>query len=153
MGRAIGVAIASIIALAPLAMNTCGDVTENTQAAASGSGGTNDGAKTDPKRRSKGGGMNAPVDAGAGGAAGSSDAAGASGDAIPTDPIEPAFTCSICVRAENCCKAQGLTDCNYGSACANATPLEQSQFYLVLCRAVLEASGDGDNVPPDVCSF
>jgi hypothetical protein len=152
MGRGLGISIALIVALAPLAASTCGDATEHTQAAAGGSGGMNERGKRDPKWGAKGG-TNGPVDAGAGGADGAFDAAAdSSGHATPTDPIDPGSTCSICVRAENCCKAQGLTDCDYGSACANATPLEQ-QFYLVLCGAMIEASRDGGNVPPDVCGF
>jgi len=151
MGRVNGFAIALIVALAPVALEACGDVTENTQATASASGGAGGrGTKNDPMRRSKGGMKRMDV---AMGAAGAASGSGGSGDAAQTDPIDPASTCSICVRAENCCKAQGLTDCDYGTACANATPSERFQFYLALCRSVLEASRAGDKVLRDVCSF
>jgi len=149
MGRVKGLAIALIVALAPVGLEACGDVTEDTQATASASGGAGGGTKNDPKRGSKGG-MRKRMDAAMGGAAGAS---GGSGGPAQTEAIDPASTCSICVRAENCCRAQGLSDCNYGSACADATPTERYQFYLVLCRSVLEASGAGGKVLPDVCSF
>jgi hypothetical protein len=69
----------------------------------------------------------------------------------PTEVIM--LPCTVCARAEACCRAQGLTDCNYAVACATATASEQSQFYLVLCRAVLEAAADGFKKPPDTCGF
>jgi len=149
MGRAKGIALALIAALAPLALDACGDVSANPQATVGSAGGATGGTKTDSKRRSKGG-MKKQADADTGGVAG---AAGAPGGPSLTEHLDPAQTCSICVRAENCCKAEGLTDCNYGVLCANATPSEQSQFYLVLCRAVLEASRSGDKAPPDICGF
>jgi hypothetical protein len=148
MGRVKGLAFALIVALAAVGLEACGDVTENTPTTASASGGAG-GARNDPKRGSKGG-MKKRMDAAMGGAAG---ATAGSGGPAQTEAIDPASTCSICVRAENCCRAQGLSDCNYGSACADATPTERYQFYLVLCRSVLEASRAGGNVLPDVCSF
>jgi hypothetical protein len=140
--------LALFVALAPLALGACGGVTEKAETTASASAGASGGMK-DPRRGPKGE-MEERADAAVDGAA---DAGDASGGAPPTSPIDPMSTCSICTRAENCCKAEGLTDCNYGSACASATPTEQSQFYLVLCRAVLEASRAGDKTRPDVCSF
>ena len=150
MGRGKGMLLAMIVALGAPALDACGDVTASTQATANGAGGAAGGATNDARRRSKEG-MKERADAAAGGAGGGADDAG--GPAAVTDPIDPASTCSICVRAENCCKAQGLTDCNYGALCAHATPTEQAGFYLVLCRAALEASRAGDDVLPDVCSF
>ena len=37
--------------------------------------------------------------------------------------------CTVCVRAENCCKAAGLADCHYAKACVSATPAVQ-QYYV-----------------------
>ena len=61
--------------------------------------------------------------------------------AVPTELAQ--FPCTVCRRAENCCRAEGLTDCGYTAACASATNAQQMEFYLVLCRAVLDASSLG----------
>jgi len=87
---------------------------------------------------------------GSGTAPGSAGTTGAGGG-VPTEVAE--FPCTICRKAENCCKAEGLTDCGYTAACASSTNAQQTQFYLVLCRAVLNASTAGSKVPVDACGF
>lgn len=95
---------------------------------------------------------------GSGGAtgAGSSTAAGGTagttgaGGGVPTEVAE--FPCTVCRKAENCCKAEGLTDCGYTAACASSTNAQQVQFYLVLCREVLSAAS-GSKAPADACGF
>jgi hypothetical protein len=86
-------------------------------------------------------------EAAAGGSAGTTGAGGN----VPTEVAE--FPCTVCRKAENCCKAEGLTDCGYTAACASSTNAQQMQFYLVLCRAVLSASTAGSKVPADACGF
>jgi hypothetical protein len=76
---------------------------------------------------------------------------GAAGAGVPTEVAE--FSCTVCRKAENCCKAEGLTDCGYTAACASSTNAQEMQFYLVLCRAVLSASTAGSKVPADACGF
>ncbi len=78
------------------------------------------------------------------------DDAGSPSVPVPTDVMEP--LCSVCVRAENCCKAAGLADCHYTKACASATPAVQ-QYYIAQCQAVLNLSASGDKTLPDVCSI
>jgi hypothetical protein len=80
---------------------------------------------------------------------GSAGATG-TGGAVPTELAQ--FPCTVCRRAENCCRAEGLTDCGYTAACASATNAQQMEFYLVLCRAVLSAAA-GAKAPADVCGF
>jgi hypothetical protein len=86
--------------------------------------------------------------AGSGGA-GIAGAAGSSGDTTLTDTYEPG--CALCARAEACCKAEGLTDCNYASLCAKASNAEKAGFYMALCRKVLDAASSGNRTLPDVC--
>jgi hypothetical protein len=78
------------------------------------------------------------------------DDAGSANLPAPTDTMVPA--CTVCVRAEACCKAAGLTDCHYTKACVSATPAVQS-YYVWQCRAAIEASASGAKNLPDVCSF
>ena len=59
--------------------------------------------------------------------------------------------CTVCRRAENCCKAEGLTDCNYTARCTSASLAEPMQFYLALCQTVLGASSARSKRPADVC--
>lgn len=95
----------------------------------------------------------AAPDGGTGGATGDGDGqtgAGGAGD-VPAEVAE--FSCTVCRRAENCCRAEGLTDCGYTAACASARNAQQMQFYVVLCRAVLSASTDGAKQPAGVCGF
>jgi hypothetical protein len=82
-----------------------------------------------------------------GGAAGTTGVGGA----VPTEVAE--FPCTVCRKAENCCKAEGLTDCGYTAACASSTSGEKTQFYLALCRTVLSASTAGPKTPGDVCGL
>jgi hypothetical protein len=85
---------------------------------------------------------------------GSPRAAGGSGGTtggIPTEAAE--FPCTVCRKAENCCKAEGLTDCGYTAACASSTNAQQTQFSLVLCCAMLSASNAGSKVPADACGI
>ena len=89
---------------------------------------------------------------GRGGMSGSGGEAGNNPDlAIPDQVV--VLPCTICVRAQNCCKAEGLTDCNYARACANASSAQQTQFYLPLCNAVLSASSTGGKKTADACGF
>ena len=83
---------------------------------------------------------------------GRGDDAGSPSVPAPTDVMVP--LCSVCVRAENCCKASGLadSDCHYTKACVSATPAVQ-QYYVTQCQAVLNVSASGDKTLPDVCSF
>jgi hypothetical protein len=76
--------------------------------------------------------------------------AGSPGVPAPTDVIVP--PCSVCVRAEACCKAAGLDDCHHVKACVSATPAVQ-RYYVAQCQAALNASASGDKTLPDVCSF
>ena len=111
-----------------------------------------------PKHESDGGaGCVTGRDGSTGGGPGStpSGSAGATGQggsagAVPTEVAQ--FPCTVCRRAENCCRAEGLTDCGYTAACASATNAQQMEFYLVLCRAVFSAAS-GDKAPADVCGF
>jgi hypothetical protein len=144
MGRAKGIGLALAVALAALLPDACGDVTENSPTTTSPGGATGgtradaQGRKDDKRKRDTG-------------MVGSGGAAGGGGGAIPTEAYVP--PCSICLRAENCCRAEGLSDCNYVATCAAAPTSEQQQFYVVLCRAVIEASSAGGKQPPDVCGF
>jgi hypothetical protein len=90
------------------------------------------------------GGSGGSAPSGAGGGAGA-------GGPVPTEVAD--FSCTVCRRAENCCKAEGLTDCGYTSACAAAKNAQQMQFYVVLCEAVLTAAADGTKRPADICGF
>jgi len=78
------------------------------------------------------------------------DDAGSPSVPAPTDTIVP--PCTVCVRAENCCKAAGLADCHYAKACVSAPPAVQ-QFYVGQCQAMLNRSASGDKTLPDVCSL
>jgi hypothetical protein len=55
------------------------------------------------------------------------------------------------MRAENCCRPEGNTDCDYAAPCVTAPASEQQQFYVALCRAVIEASNAGGKKSSDVC--
>ena len=81
---------------------------------------------------------------------GRGDDAGSPSVPEPTDVI--VLPCTVCVRAEACCKAAGLADCDYAKACVSATPAVQ-QFYVGQCQAMLNVSASGDKTLPDVCSF
>jgi hypothetical protein len=78
-------------------------------------------------------------------------ASGSSGGASLTDTYDPG--CALCARAEACCKAEGLTDCNYAAACANASNAEKAAFYVAFCRMVLDAASSGKRTLPDVCGM
>ena len=142
----------------------CGEVTatgaEEAQACAKKRcAGNNCPPPDQPKHESDAGAGCAPGSAGAAGrdmgssSSGSAGTAGQGGSAgaVPTELAQ--FPCTVCRRAENCCRAEGLTDCGYTAACASATNAQQMEFYLVLCRAVLDASAAGTKVPADVCGF
>ena len=147
MGKLFGAICAAGFALATISvgLSACGEVTEVddqatcAQEACDRDGGAG-GSGAAPERRHHG----RKEDSGKGTLATAS---------APTPGDIAEFPCTTCVRAENCCKAEGLTDCNYVAACVAATPAEQNQFYLVLCRAVLSASSTGAKTPPDVCGF
>ena len=68
----------------------------------------------------------------------------------PTDVIVP--PCSVCVHAEQCCKAAGLAGCHYVKACVSAMPPVQ-RYYIAQCEAALNAAASGDKTLPDVCAF
>ena len=142
MGRAKGMVLALAVALAALLPDACGDVTEDSGTTTTSPGAATGGTKGDVQDRK---------DAKRKRGAGMGGAAGGAGGAIPTEAYVP--PCSICVRAENCCRAEGLSDCNYVAMCAAAPTSEQQQFYVVLCRAVIDASSAGGKQPPDVCGF
>jgi hypothetical protein len=154
MGKAFGLVwFLSAVLLAA----SCGEVTasdaQETQACARkagpghgrGAAGTGGDCATP-----NGGSGGASAEAGSGGVGitGASGAGGTSG-AVATEVAE--FPCMVCRRAENCCKAEGLTDCSYTAACASAMNAEQMEFYLALCRAVLRASV-GKKMP-DACGI
>ena len=128
-------AVAFAVSLSLSLSSACGSVTESSsvvtcEAGTKGSGG--------------GGGQ--------GGMSGSGGEGGIHPDlAIPDEVI--VLPCTICVRAQNCCKAEGLTDCNYASACAAASTAEQYQFYLPLCQGVLGAPRGGGKKTADACGF
>jgi len=149
-GRA-GAGLAIVAWLSLLA--ACGDVTaagaEVSQACAKKSCVGKNCPPADPHKIEADAG--AACASGRGGASGESGGGGqAGGTSVPTELAD--FSCTVCRRAENCCKAEGLTDCGYTAACAAATNAEQMQFYVVLCRAVLNAS-TGSKAPADVCGF
>src|SRR4051794_9653836 len=125
---ASGLAVALFLSLP----SACGSVTENASAVTCASGGT--------------GGSGRSGTSGGGGEAGNHPDL-----AIPDEVI--VLPCTVCVRAQNCCKAEGLTDCNYAAACAAASTAEQNQFYLALCEGVLSASRPGGKKPADACGF
>jgi hypothetical protein len=136
----------------------CGEVTANgaeeTQACAKKTCAGKNCPPPDAPKHDGDAGVTCATNGGSGGAPGadvSTTGAGGTGAAAPTEVAE--FSCTVCRRAENCCKAEGLTDCGYTAACANATNAQQMQFYVVLCRAVLDASGDAAKKPADVCAF
>jgi hypothetical protein len=116
--------------------SACGSVTESGSVVTCDTGGT------------KGGGQGG----GQGGMSGSGGEGGIHPDLVVPDQVI-VLPCTICVRAQNCCKAEGLTDCNYGAACAAASSAEQTQFYLPLCQAVLGASRTGGKKPANACGF
>ena len=125
-------ALVAFVSLALALSSACGSVTESGNVVTCETGGT------------KGGGR--------GGMSGSGGEAGHDQDlAIPDQVV--VLPCTICVRAQNCCKAEGLTDCNYARACANASSAQQTQFYLPLCNAVLSASSTGGKKTADACGF
>ena len=78
------------------------------------------------------------------------DDAGSPSVPAPTDMFVP--PCTVCVRAQACCKAAGLADCDYAKACISATPAVQ-QFYVGQCQAMLNLSASGDKTLPDVCGL
>jgi hypothetical protein len=129
--------------LVPLVLvAACGEVTGNEDAGLCAQAACEDG------------GGSAQAGAGAGGhkkakGKGAGDARAPQGSS-PTEVME--LPCTVCARAEACCKAGGGTDCSYAAACASAMSSEQ-QFYLVSCRAALEAWGSGAKIPADVCVF
>jgi hypothetical protein len=60
--------------------------------------------------------------------------------APPPDVLVPA--CTICRRAENCCKAAGRLDCGYTAACANASTTDEQSQILVFCYALVDSGHD-----------
>ena len=151
MGKAFGlVLVLGTVLLAP----ACGDVTasdaQQTQACARKAGGRGHGAAGTGAdcATATGGGATGEAGRGGGGMTGASGAAGATG-AVATDVVE--FPCTVCRKAENCCKAEGFTDCGYTAACASAMNASQVEFYVALCRAMLRASVAKKT--PDACGM
>jgi hypothetical protein len=138
MGRASATWIVGVLfslAVPMLAASGCGDaraadVVRN-QTGSAGTGGATDNAGSGGVRMA--------------------GASGNSGGATLTDAYESG--CALCVRAEACCKAEGLTDCNYTAACAKASNAEKAAYYMTLCRLVLNAASTGTRTPPDVCGM
>lgn len=148
MGKAFGlVCFLGAVLLAP----ACGEVTasdaQQTQACAKKAGGRGHGAAGGDCATATGGGATGEAGRG-GGMTGASGAAGATG-AVATDVVE--FPCTVCRKAENCCKAEGFTDCGYTAACASAMNASQVEFYVALCRAMLRASVAKKT--PDACGM
>jgi hypothetical protein len=81
-------------------------------------------------------------------AAGGNPAGAGTGGAAATDSYIP--PCAACARAEACCKAEGLTDCDYTAACASAAP-DKAQYYIALCRMVLKDLAGASKTLPDAC--
>ena len=151
MGKAFGlVLVLGTVLLAP----ACGDVTasdaQQTQACAKKAGGRGHVAAGTGGdcATATGGGATGEAGRGGGGMTGASGAAGATG-AVATDVVE--FPCTVCRKAENCCKAEGFTDCGYTAACASAMNASQVEFYVALCRAMLRASVAKKT--PDACGM
>jgi hypothetical protein len=134
----------------------CGEVTANgaeeTDVCAKKRCAGNDCPADQPKDESDAGARCVASTGGASGSApsGSAGTTGAAG-VVPTETAE--FSCTVCRKAENCCRAEGLTDCGYTAACASSANAQQMQFYVVLCRAVLSASTAGAKTPADACGF
>ncbi|HEY5453351.1 MAG TPA: hypothetical protein VIQ54_31575 [Polyangia bacterium] len=151
MGKAFGLVLfLGTVLLAP----ACGEVTasdaQQTQACAKKAGGRGHGAAGTGAdcAAATGGGATGEAGRGGGGMTGASGAAGAMG-AVATDVVE--FPCTVCRKAENCCKAEGFTDCGYTAACASAMNASQVEFYVALCRAMLRASVAKKT--PDACGM
>jgi len=151
MGKAFGLVLfLGTVLLAP----ACGEVTasdaQQTQACARKAGGRGHGAAGTGGdcATATGGGATGEAGRGGGGMTGESGAAGATG-AVATDVVE--FPCTVCRKAENCCKAEGFTDCGYTAACASAMNASQVEFYVALCRAMLRASVAKKT--PDACGM
>jgi len=151
MGKAFGLVLfLGTVLLAP----ACGEVTasdaQQTQACAKKAGGRGHGAAGTGAdcAAATGGGATGEAGRGGGGMTGASGAAGATG-AVATDVVE--FPCTVCRKAENCCKAEGFTDCGYTAACASAMNASQVEFYVALCRAMLRASVAKKT--PDACGM
>ena len=151
MGKAFGLVLfLGTVLLAP----ACGEVTasdaQQTQACAKKAGGRGHGAAGTGAdcATATGGGATGEAGRGGGGMTGASGAAGAMG-AVATDVVE--FPCTVCRKAENCCKAEGFTDCGYTAACASAMNASQVEFYVALCRAMLRASVAKKT--PDACGM
>lgn len=130
-GRWRGFALAAAVALSFSLAFACGGVTESTNAVTCETGG---------KQGSGLGGAPSPDGTG-----------GSSANVVADDVI--VLPCTICARAENCCKAEGLTDCNYAAACAAASPGQQNQFYLPLCHAMLAKPRNGGKKLSDACGL
>jgi hypothetical protein len=128
-GRWRAFARAAAVAVCLSLASACGGVTENASAVTCETGG---------KQGS-----------GRGGAPSPDDTAGSSTAVVPDEVI--VLPCTICARAENCCKAEGLTDCSYAAACAAASPSQQNQFYLPLCHAMLAKPRHGGKKLSDAC--
>jgi hypothetical protein len=111
--------------------------------------------------RTPDGGLCTPLECDAGLPGPRAAPAGAAGagpidDGLRSDPPSSEtimLPCTVCARAEACCKAQGHTDCNYAIACASASPLQRRDYFLALCRAALAASETDARQPPDSCAF
>ena len=154
MGKAFGLVLfLGTVLLAP----ACGEVTasdaQQTQACAKKAGGRGHGAAGTGAdcAAATGGGATGEAGRGGGGMTGASGANGAAGatGAVATDVVE--FPCTVCRKAENCCKAEGFTDCGYTAACASAMNASQVEFYVALCRAMLRASVAKKT--PDACGM
>ncbi len=151
MGKAFGLVLfLGTVLFAP----ACGEViagdAQQTQACAKKAGGRGHGAPGTGGdcATATGGGATGEAGRGGGGMTGASGAAGATG-AVATDVVE--FPCTVCRKAENCCKAEGFTDCGYTAACASAMNASQVEFYVALCRAMLRASVAKKT--PDACGM
>jgi len=46
--------------------------------------------------------------------------------------------CTVCARADACCKAEGLGGCDYTAACAAASTTDEQQLRIALCQAAID---------------
>src|SRR5690242_20376169 len=69
--------------------------------------------------------------------------AGTGGAAAPQVAMLP---CSVCARADACCKAEGLGGCVYTAACTSASTSGEQQLWIAMCQAAVDP-GPGKGGP------
>src|ERR1044071_7016454 len=106
----------------------CGSVTAVEQSDASTSIADDPGAGTASRNTAPG------KDSGGGGAGGA------------TAPTVAMLPCSVCARADACCKAEGLGGCVYTAACTSASTSGEQQLWIAVCEAAVDP-GPGKGGP------